>query len=49
MNNTEGEYLDIPPHSWMTGKEQEGGGYDQLSSTRPIVFLEWEAVKDLPF
>ena len=45
MNNTEGEYVDIPPHSWMTGGEQGGGGDDQLRGARPIGFLGWEAVK----
>ena len=49
MNNTEGEYVDIPPHSWMTGREQGGEGDDWLRSTRPIGFLGWEAVKGLPF
>jgi hypothetical protein len=49
MNNSDGEYIDFPPHSWMTGREQGGGGDEQLSSTRPIGFLEWEAVKGLPF
>jgi hypothetical protein len=49
MNNTEGEYVDIPPHSWMTGGEQEGGGDNRLCSTRPIGFLGWEAVQGLPF
>jgi hypothetical protein len=49
MNNTEGEYVDIPPHSWMTGGEQGGGGDDQLRSPRPIGLLGWEAVKGLSF
>ena len=31
-NNTEGEYVDIPPHSWMTGREQGGGGDDRPAS-----------------
>jgi hypothetical protein len=38
MNNTEGEYMDIPPHSWMTGREQGGGGDDQLRSTGQLAF-----------
>jgi hypothetical protein len=45
MNNTEGEYVDIPLHYWMTGGEQGGGDDDWLLSTRPIGFLGWEAVK----
>jgi hypothetical protein len=49
MNNTEGEYVDFPPHSWMTDGEQRGGGNDRLYSTRPIGFLGWEDVKGLPF
>jgi hypothetical protein len=40
MNNTEGKYVDIPLHSWMTGGEQKGGGYDRLRSTRPIGFFK---------
>jgi hypothetical protein len=49
MNNTEEEYVDIPPHSWTTGGEQRRGGYDRLHSTRTIGFLGWEAEKGLPF
>jgi hypothetical protein len=50
MNNTEGEYVDIFPHSWMTGGKQGEGGDNWLRSTRPIGLLfGWEAVKGLPF
>jgi hypothetical protein len=31
--------VDIPPHFWMTSREQGGGGYDWLCSTRPIGFF----------
>ena len=39
MNNTEGEYVDIPSHSWMTVGGQGGGGDNWLPSIRPIGFL----------
>ena len=50
MNNTEGEYVDIPLHYWMTGGEQ-GGGDDDCSIVQGQLafFLGWEAVKGLPF
>jgi hypothetical protein len=38
MNNTEGEYVDIPPHSWMTGGEQGGGGDDQPVAQGQLAF-----------
>jgi hypothetical protein len=31
--------MDIPPHFWMTGGVQGGGGYDRLHSTGPIGFF----------
>jgi hypothetical protein len=42
--------VDPPPQQpWMTGREQRGGGDDQLHSTRLFGLLGWEAVKGLPF
>ena len=41
--------MDPPQQPWVTGREQRGGGDDQLLSTRPFGLLGWEAVKGLPF
>ena len=49
MNNTEGEYVDIPPHFWMTGGNREERVTTGSIVQGQLAFLGWEAVKGLPF